>query len=662
MRVRDEFEEDLPAGAVIGSRASDGTERLGKDRERTIAVDHGALRIQHLERPGWGKESIAYGPFPRRPGLALGVHMLNGHNASEPHERPSHPLIARGQRVLRRVRPPADGPELNLAVGWFPRARVTDPARGSHAFVMASEEARNGDLATYLGRELAPLVLGVMNLPIYFVVILREQGAAFYASSWQDAPGFAPYPHLRPLAIDPAGTEPELFAGVHQRVLGQAGWSIDSRVYGIHAEQLPELAAWYGTAHAADGLTGTGRLDGGGAEAGGPWTVAAGGWERTPVGARANAEGGSAMLHCEAPTGLLHVLLERTAVAGGILFRAGGDTAWQVLCDRSECTLALGGEGSWTTIARERVASPPSGGRSSLLVADDGHEIEIRLDGRALFGGPIADERLAEAHGVGLCAAEGIECPTLARFEAHPRQLSLPAPLDPRPPWQPPARIGRVLDRFDGEAGELERRRDERERPRWRRRLGVGTIERLGGTGGRVRASLGEPNPGRTIYTTPWDWPEFAELELEQTPPGSSHGEGEMGRCGLLFWTSELDYLIVNVWLDDKHDSASISTFLMLDGREDHYRAVWSNIGRAIRWGVRSRLRVAFDGLDYAAWVDDRPVLYRAITDARPEAQRLPIAEVGIIVNWEYGDDTGTLLHCFSAASGVPAFQGGLRS
>src|SRR5690606_17661419 len=63
--IVDMFSDDRPAGTVIGTAEIPGAVRLGCDIERQIAIDHGALRFQPLITPGWGRQGIAYGPFPR---------------------------------------------------------------------------------------------------------------------------------------------------------------------------------------------------------------------------------------------------------------------------------------------------------------------------------------------------------------------------------------------------------------------------------------------------------------------------------------------------------------------------------------------------------------------------------------------------------------------
>ncbi len=65
--VADDFQDERARGAVIGTLAVKGGVRRGRDIERQIAIDHGALRFQPLVRPGWGRQGISYGPFQRRP-------------------------------------------------------------------------------------------------------------------------------------------------------------------------------------------------------------------------------------------------------------------------------------------------------------------------------------------------------------------------------------------------------------------------------------------------------------------------------------------------------------------------------------------------------------------------------------------------------------------
>jgi hypothetical protein len=141
----------------------------------------------------------------------------------------------------------------------------------------------------------------VQNIPIYYVVILREQGAAYYAASLPGARGFSGFPHMRPLAIDHTGEAAPLFAGVQQSVMGQIGFRVDTRAYSAHVAQVTALSAWYGTAHAADRFPGrendpAGRV----AATGGTW--------------QARDAGRLLILEPGAPSGLVHGLFSDLAV------------------------------------------------------------------------------------------------------------------------------------------------------------------------------------------------------------------------------------------------------------------------------------------------------------------------------------------------------------
>ena len=81
--VSDDFDDNLATGKVVGSIGASGLLRKGVDREGVISIDNGALRIQPLLTPGWGRAGIAYGPYRRQNGLALAVFMLNGHNTAQ---------------------------------------------------------------------------------------------------------------------------------------------------------------------------------------------------------------------------------------------------------------------------------------------------------------------------------------------------------------------------------------------------------------------------------------------------------------------------------------------------------------------------------------------------------------------------------------------------
>ena len=167
----------------------------------------------------------------------------------------------------------------------------------------------------------------------------------------------------------------------------------------------------------------------------------------------------------------------------------------------------------------------------------------------------------------------------------------------------------------------------------------------------RVRADRHRPNPGRTLYTTAWDDPTFADVEVDLLPPGTARSQGQGSRGGLVLWQDAGSYVVVNLWVDDSptHNGSAVSLFCSTGGHERMANAVWSNVGRRVTWGRRSTLRVASDGDHLAVRLDGQPVLHRRIRDLYPWASRLSITRVGLAVNREWGDDTGTTFFDFRA-------------
>jgi hypothetical protein len=162
-----------------------------------------------------------------------------------------------------------------------------------------------------------------------------------------------------------------------------------------------------------------------------------------------------------------------------------------------------------------------------------------------------------------------------------------------------------------------------------------------GGVAHRLRA-LARPGGERLAYTVPWPDPALADVDVDVVPPGTARHQGEGSRAGLVFWQGPGTYLMVNVWLDDAYDGTSVSSFLRVGGYEDVFDAVWVNVGRRVTWGVPFNLRTSFDGDLHTTWVDGEPVLYRRVRDVLPGAEPMRIRRVGLLANWEFGQDTGS--------------------
>jgi hypothetical protein len=652
----DVFTDARPPGKVIGSTGPLGAQRLGIDVEDRISIDHDALRLEPLAEPGWGREGIAYGPFDARAGLGFAAHVLNGHNSSQTFYFPE-PFRARLKRWLndaRRGRFRRTYHHENLAVGMLADPVSDDPMQGSHAFVMHAATEDNGELwSTDRGRRVR-LARGVQNLPFVFVVVLRaDGGAAYYTSSLPGAVGAAGHPMLRPLAVSGAQGSGPWYAAIQQRILGEVGYSVDSRVYRTRVAMVPEWEQWWGSAHVADRLTGAGPVPGSAAEHGGSWDDTGGRQPvRTPEGAR-SPDGEVAVAHVQSAevVGLL-----RAEVVGGrsgaaeLRWEDAAGAATVVRLDHEGCSISrLDADGRAATAVaddgRARRADTPQ----VVQVVADGDRLAVHVDGE-LVGDrwwPIAP---AAGGSVGFAVSGDV---AVRAFEAHPAEIPVPTQLDVGAPWQPPASQPLLDERFDVVADSLDGTSTPSGGVVWERSCGPGAIVLLGEGRARVKASRESPNPDRTIFTVPWPHPDFADVEVEMTPPGEAIGEGEAGRVGIVYWQDPDNYLVVNVFVDDSFDGASISTFYHLDGYENMYDAVWTLVP-GVRWGQRCTLRTAFDGHRFLSWANDEPALVRALTDVYPNTPPLRIDRIGIVVNEEWGNDTGTVIHRFTAGRRAP--------
>ncbi|GLS37415.1 hypothetical protein GCM10010869_30080 [Mesorhizobium tianshanense] len=668
--VADSFQDDRTRGTVIGTLATKGGVRRGRDIERQIAIDHGALRFQPLVRPGWGRQGISYGPFQREAGLVLLVSITNGHNTSQGSPLPED--IAR--RVYRWLRGPGidpwpgrlvslmraprkrltlrrfwwwvlstsrtyRGPNINenLAVGWFPSEAPVNPVEEGCGFVMHAAEGENGELWARVGKQCLSAFRRLKNLHVYYVVALREQGAVYYAAADQKAHGLAAFPMMRPIAIDPFNKDEKLFAGVHQSALGQIGFRVDTRVQAVHVGRLPEFSTKFGTAHAADALME--GLPGQTAETGGRWRFLQ------------DAGDNLSVIDPGRPSGLIHGLLEISADSDvcGLVWRfRDKHNFWLLKLSTLGCTLVSRQSGKETTIATDTAHALRERSTHSVQILDWDGQVSCFLDGARLFDLPAAAGSAEDATGVGVWTSADSE-PRWHSFEAHPCEVPIPlmAPLEAS--WNQLGASLSYADDFTGTAGELDRRTTELGGGQWARTLGTGVIDVDGLGSAHVRASVHRPNPGRTFYSLPWDLPGFSDLEVTIEPPGERRGQDQRSRAGLLFWQDSDNYVCVTTWLDDVYQGASISVFIKRLGFEELYDAVWTNVADKVVWGKCFRMRAAFDGNRFAILIDDELVMQRSLTDIYPDDAALQILRVGLAVNWEWGDDTGSVFTSFKA-------------
>ena len=234
--VRDRFTDSVGRGRVIGSTASDGTERVGVDTHRSLSVDGGELRITSVTKPGWGSTAIAYGPIVEADCLGFGAWILNGHNTaqaeplgeplrtrlkrwllgneSEPWKRHLWSWVRHGRRVwtLRRFahwtsiawserRGSLVLLDENLSVGLHPGCSSGDPLHEGNSFTMHATGAFNGEL--WVSDVDAPrrCLPTVQNVPLYLFMVRDGDRTIHFAGSIEGVGGLPALPEVRPLAI-----------------------------------------------------------------------------------------------------------------------------------------------------------------------------------------------------------------------------------------------------------------------------------------------------------------------------------------------------------------------------------------------------------------------------------------------------------------------------
>jgi hypothetical protein len=682
--VVDTFSDVRRLGSVIGSSPIPGVTRKGVDTEGVLGVDHGALRIQPLVKSRWGRAAITYGPFRRVNGLSFATYLLNGHNTSETGALPERlrqrlwrwlvgnevdrPLVrlrrflvsghwryfgrrlviwAIGGSRLLQIAPIVD----NLAVGWFGRELPYDPTLEGHCFLMHALGPECGELRVHVGSHALRAVSGVQNVPLYLLVMLRERGAAYYAASIPGARDFTSFPTMKALGIDPSGDDLDVYGGIHQSVLGQIGFRVDTRVYRAQVAVASAYSEWYGTALGADRLTGSGTLPESMPSVGESWGVWKGDFERTPQGLQARVRDCAAVMKLPSPPGLVHAVVETygTHVSGvALLWRvADPNNYWSFEVGSTHCRLSVCEAGRLFHFPATAAPCLLPHGTNSIQVSDDGEAVRLYLNGHLVYGGPLSDRRLNHVTGVGIRTTEIRDC-FLRDFEAHPRTIPVPPGFEFERREIPYGELVAIEDTFVGGARDLMGRKADVGNTTWRRDVGIGSFALDGQGAVKVLATRTEPCPGRTAYTVAWDNPRFVDGSVEITMPGMGRGEGERGRGGLIFWQDDRNYLTISTWVNDAY-GMSLSSFFQRDGYEELYDAVWTNIGTRIHWGVPYVLRVRFDSQTFVASINDEPVLYRSLRDIYHDWEQLLVHRVGIVANWEWGNDTGSTFRRFIA-------------
>ena len=658
------------------------------DVEGRITIDHGAVRLGSLSKPGWGREALGFGPHQSRCGRVFSIELLNGHNGSELTVRwPSplwyaynHLLGSRTEHVVPRLLDRLRGKgrlslrrqlvrlvhhrrasrqeqsrlDTNLAVGWIGAPISESPLGGGHGFTVVAREAVNADLCVDVCGTAIPIVPGLQNIGMSLAVVLRERGALLCVDEGLlgGTPG-----RLRPVAIDPASTPPSVWAAAHQSLSGQFAWTVDSRVRSAAVHDEAALTNWYTTAVFADQLIGNEELSARRPDRGPDWRSVGTAFERTDAGVRAGRGEGVALADPSSRTSMIHVELAAGA-SGGLVVRASdATTGWFLWLDKSGSVRM---ECRRNGVCTEEHSAPParvSHFPSSLQILDDGRRLSVVADGVEML--TVLSEATGDGKQVGLASSHTVPLWGMRRFEAHPMSIDLELG---HPPGRPLRRRGdQVLrDDFVG-TGPLAGRAIGAHV--WKQALCTRPGEFVLDEGtALVRVSpessskvvrnliaLVRPVAGRIAYTVPWKDPAAVSLSAEIVPPGTGRGAGDRGRAGLILWQDADNFVVVSTWLDDSYAGVSLSSFYRLDGFEELFDAVWTNVGTRIEWGQPYRLDLDCVEGWFELRLNDIPVLERSITDVSPAAGQFRITEVGLVSNWEFGNDTGSRFCSFSA-------------
>jgi hypothetical protein len=487
---------------------------------------------------------------------------------------------------------------------------------------------------------------------MYYIVVLREQGAAYYAASIPGVPGLPAFPFMRLLGVDSSSADATVYGGVHQSVLGQIGFRVDTRVYRAQVAQLPEFSNWYGSAQGADTFTEEGALHLSDAQIGGQWIVQEGSLTRTDRGMVGSDAVNRATLQLSSPAGFLNIVVKTTdrPVEGvALIWRAkDNNNFWCFEAGSRQCRLSLKQDGKWSTFPSTRAHYLVPNASNSLQICDDGESIALYVNGELVYSTQFSDARLQDGTGAGIQVLGSGSNGPIHSFEAHPRTIPIPTGLNLGEPWFLQGNRIVVKDDFAGPITDLAERTTSFGGRKWRKAIGTGVFELTGNAAAKVLATVEKPCPGRTAYTIDWATPSFADIGVTITPPNRRPRLPERGRGGLIFWQDDRNYITLSVFMDDWYGT-SIAAFFYVDGVEELYDAVWANVGRRIYWGTPYDFRVVFDGKRFLAFVNGEPVLYRALSDIYPDWDHMQINRTGVVVNWEWGNDTGSVFQHFIA-------------
>lgn len=608
------------------------------DPERTISLRGGALRMAPIAEPGWDRSVALIDVGCLEPGQVVWTDVRPAHLSSETlpletrrdrlqvwllgsrTDSPARRLalllspcrhregpIRRWRRWLKRNeamhrRAPAS---VNQIVGLFADTTGTTPADALAGLAVRPLGPRNGgfSIATPGGEPTRHVIDGCTNTSYRMAFIVRPD-SILIAVGGEPGTALAPAPALSPLGIvHRSVADTPLWLGVSNLIVGQHGFSSDTIIEGLGVDRLGASAPGCGVPQATANE------------------------HRTHQRLEAEAIGGVALID-------VRLELEQE---GSLELRWGSDSI--VSLTRSLARLQCDGE----TISRPLAAHGPV----HLSVNVLGGRTRVHVDDQLLLDLPSSGTHQSTSSGThqsnSAALTEVVQINLMSgrvdRFEVLPFAVG---PVG-GPSTSPLLDQGNdvVADqRFDG-AALVDLAEDEDHD--WQRVLGNTPIGREYGV-----ASIVEPLTERTVYLQPNRWSDSVDIETEIEPPPRVEGVLQRCRAGLAAGSGPDNLLMVNAWIDDSYGGGSVSTFLRLDGGEEIFDAVWVNVGAALDWTTPFVLRLQTDGDFYRVMLDGHTVVSRSISDQTRLVPRIEMTHVGIVANWEWGLDTGSLFRRFT--------------
>jgi len=614
--IKDDFSASAVPGTLSGDHAACSPDdrsryrRRVRDLDGVIGIDHGALRIGWSPNAGWQRASIAYGPVSAAPGVAALVRIE--------HALPTSKLDDEVWAGPGDVFP-------SLAVGFYGEDHPVRPDRSGAAFVFDAHDGANARLLA--GGSVA--LERVQNVVFDLAIVRRRDDVAYLLASYEGVPGAVDFDALRLVALGPLPDGDDWWLGIHSRVLGEVDYQVDARVLAVRVAHVD--LAFLEPLSRFD-LTGRGQL----VE---PWSVTDGEVELGPRGAGAVRNEPVATVPVEHSASLVRAQVELAGPAARGAIELGPRGARALLRPGAATLEQRDAQDQWHRASHASTGTIGIGQTGVVELLADDHHRRLRINGNdvaAVLCPPAfgTEDSLAITY-----EGQGFRLRTL---EVYPGVVARPASFVLDPPWDGAGTVEVFRDTFDGPLQPLDARAP------WRHRMGAGRF--ISGNGRlAVDATRERSNPGRTVYAVDWDDPDFVDVAVVIQPPGTTRGTGHMGRGGICLWESPDDYVVVNFWLDDAFHGSSISMFVHANGSEPHWHhdATWSNAGARIQPGVAKELRIVSDGDHIVVRLAGEPVLWRRRTDIRQDADALHMTAVGLVANWEWGDDTGSVFRDF---------------